>query len=457
VREERKVIPHDENWTKYLPHVSEFQEKPVKPAAPLKSGVEDAAFETWRATNVYLQRQQGYATVTVTLPLGDITSWQTRRLADLARKHVGDTVRTTVDQNIVLRWVPEADLKDLYAGLKTIGLAQPGAGTIVDVTACPGTDTCKLGIASSRGLAAVLRERLSARFLQLDEAVQDLHIKVSGCFNSCGQHHLADLGFYGVSRKTGGRTVPHFRVVLGGQWENNAGSYGLAIGAVPSKRIPDFVDQITQKYLKERQGSEDFQSYIQRADKKELKALVDKLAVVPPYEMDRSFYSDWGDPREFTLDDIGTGECAGEVVSMIDFDLAAAERLYFEAQLAYGEGDYTKADNTAYKAMLAAAKGLVRTRDQDIGDDAGRIVAEFRSFFVETDLFRDKYAGNKFAEYLFRRHEDAQRRYDRDQARHMLEETQLYIEAAHACNARLLEQRQAAAVPPKPAGSPATA
>jgi sulfite reductase (ferredoxin) len=142
---------------------------------------------------------------------------------------------------------------------------------------------------------------------------------------------------------------------------------------------------------------------------------------------------------------------------MIDFDLAAAERLYFEAQLAYGEGDYTKADNTAYKAMLAAAKGLVRTRDQDIGDDAGRIVAEFRTFFVETDLFRDKYAGNKFAEYLFRRHEDAQRRYDKDQARHMLEETQLYIEAAHACNARLLEQRQAAAAPPKPAGSPATA
>jgi len=352
----------------------------------------------------------------------------------------------------VLRWVPEADLKDLHAGLKAIGLAEPGAGTVVDVTACPGTDTCELGIASSRGLAAVLRERLSARFLELDEAVQDLKIKVSGCFNSCGQHHLADLGFYGVSRKAGGRTVPHFRVVLGGQWENNAGSYGIAIGIVPSKRIPDFVDEITQKYVKERQTNEAFQAYIQRTDKKDLKALVDKLAVVPPYEMDRSFYSDWRDPREFTLSDIGTGECAGEVVSMIDFDLATAERLYFEAQLAYAEGDFRKADNTAYKAMLAAAKGLVRTRDQDIGDDAERIIAEFRSFFVETGLFADRYAGNKFAEYLFQRHDDSQRRFDKDQARHLLEETQLYIEAAHACNARLLEQRQTV-VPPLPAGT----
>jgi sulfite reductase (ferredoxin) len=456
VREERKVIPHDENWTKYLPRVAEFQEKPLKPAAPRKSGVEDAAFETWRATNAYLQRQPGYTTVTVTLPLGDITSTQMRKLAEIARRFVGDTVRTTVDQNIVLRWVPEADLKALYGELKSIGLAEPGAGTIVDVTSCPGTDTCKLGISASRGLASVLRERLSARFLEMDQAAQDLHIKVSGCFNSCGQHHLADLGFYGVSRKTGGRTVPHFRVVLGGQWENNAGSYGLAIGAVPSKRIPDFVDEITQKYLRERNSGERFQGYVQRVDKKELKALVDKLAVVPPYEMDRSFYSDWRDPREFTLDDIGVGECAGEVVSMIDFDLAAAERLYFEAQLAYGEGDFRKADETAYRAMLAAAKGLVRTRDQDIGDDAGRIVAEFRSFFVDTGLFRDQYAGNKFAEYLFHRHEDAQRRYDRDQGRHLLEETQLFIEAAHACNARLLEQRKAVPVPGSK-GAPAPA
>jgi sulfite reductase (ferredoxin) len=175
------------------------------------------------------------------------------------------------------------------------------------VTACPGTDTCKLGIASSRGLAGELNLRLAAKAHELDAAVRDLHIKISGCFNACGQHHLADLGFYGVSRKVGGTTVPHFRVLLGGQWEENAGSYGLTIGAVPSKRVPDFVERITDKYLKERKSSEHFRDFIQRIGKKELKALVDELAVVPPYEEDRSYYSDWRDPREFTVADIGAG------------------------------------------------------------------------------------------------------------------------------------------------------
>jgi sulfite reductase (ferredoxin) len=452
VREERALLAHDDRWTSWLDAGTEWPEQPLHAAQPLP-GKGDAAFEVWRATNIYRQRQPGYVVATVALPLGDITSWQMRRLADIARHFVGDAVRTTVDQNIVLRWVPEAALPELYAALKEIGLAAPGAGTIVDITACPGTDTCKLGIASSRGLAAELRERLSGRFLELDEAVQALHIKISGCFNSCGQHHLADLGFYGVSRKIGGRTVPHFRVVLGGQWENNAGSYGLTIGAVPSKRIPDFVDRITQKYLGERNGNESFRDFIARVGKKELKGVVDGLAAVPPYELDRTYYSDWRDPREFTLDDIGTGECAGEVVSMIDFDLQAAERLYFEAQLHFDDGDYAKADVTAYRAMLQAAKGLVRIQFQDIGDVPDGIVAEFRSRYVDTGLFRDRYAGGKFAEYLLRRHEDRAREFGRDRARHLLEETQLFIEAAHACNLRLAQQA-APALQPAPAESP---
>jgi sulfite reductase (ferredoxin) len=143
---------------------------------------------------------------------------------------VGDTVRTTVEQNIVLRWVREADLPALYTELAAIGLGQPGANGVADIVACPGTDTCKLGIASSRGLASELRTRLLSKGVELDAAVQGLHIKISGCFNSCGQHHISDLGFYGVSRNIGGYQVPHFQVVLGGKWEDNAGSYGLPIG-----------------------------------------------------------------------------------------------------------------------------------------------------------------------------------------------------------------------------------
>lgn len=439
VLEEYEKLPHDDAWTAYLEELPAYGETPLKKGASLDQGVQDANFETWRATNIYKQKQQGYVVATITLPLGDITSWQMRQLADIARQYVGDNIRTTVEQNIVLRWVSEADLPAVYNELQRIGLNDPGAGTIVDVTACPGTDTCKLGIASSRGLAGELRGRLASKYLNLETAIQGLHIKISGCFNSCGQHHLADIGFYGVSRKVGGTTVPHFRVVLGGQWDENAASYGLTIGAIPSKKVPDFIDQLTEKYLGERNSNERFQDYIKRIGKKELKILVDKLATVPPYELDRSFYSDWGDPREFTISDIGTGECAGEVVSMIDFDLQAAEREYFEAQLFLEDDDYQKADETAYKAMLQAAKGLVRTQFQDITDDPELIINEFRTRFYDSGLFRDKYAGGKFAEYLFIRHDDKNRNFSKDNARHLLEETQLFIEAAHACNLKILE------------------
>jgi len=453
VLEERASLPHDDRWTQYLGHLGDNEEKPLVSAGSAGNGAANDDFENWKSSNVYDQRQAGYAVVTVTLPLGDATSWQMRRLADVARKYVGDNIRTTVEQNLVFRWVSLSDLRAVYADLCAIGLGAPGAGTIVDVTACPGTDTCKLGIASSRGLAGELSERLAAKAHELDEAVRGLHIKVSGCFNSCGQHHISDLGFYGVSRKVGGTTVPHFQVILGGKWEDNAGAYGLAIGAVPSKRVPDFVAAITDKYVRERGKTESFQGFVQRVGKKELKTLVDQFAKVPPYEVDRTLYSDWRDPREFTISDLGTGECAGEVVDRIDFDLQDAERQAFEAQLLLDDGKYEEADETAYRAMLTAARGLVRKQYYDISESPDDIASEFRKRFYETQLFHDKYAGGKFAQYFLHRYEDTGRKVTREAAHHLVEETNLFIEAAHACNARMLEmaaasQAGAAAVSP---------
>ncbi len=453
VEEERRILPPDERWTAYLDDVPKFAEQPLKDPGPLSPEVPlPRGFEEWRRTNVKPQRQSGYAAVTVTLPLGDASATQIRQLADIARRYVGDNLRTSAEQNIVLRWVPEADLPALYEDLVAIGLGEAGAGTITDVTACPGTDTCKLGIASSRGLAAELRERLRPRWRELDPAVAGLHIKTSGCFNSCGQHHICDLGFYGVSRKINGATVPHFQVVLGGMWEKNAGSYGLAIGAIPSKRVPDFLDRITQRYVQEREPGERFQDYIRRVGKKNLRAIVEEFAAVPPYEEDRSFYSDWRDPREFTISDLGIGECAGEVVERIEFDLQHAETLAFEAQVLLDEGKVEEADETAYRAMLEAARGLVRLQFQDVPDDPDAIVAEFEKRFCATGLFYDKYAGAKFANYLLRRHADRQRVYSEENAHHLIEEAQLFIEAAHACHARMLEA--GSAMPEQPGQQP---
>ena len=157
VLEERATLQPDPRWTAYLSEIQEVDEKPLRPAQSLGDTLQTAPFQRWYKTNVFHQKQDGYATATITLPLGDITADQLRAVADLSRRFTNGTVRTTVDQNIVLRWISEADLPDVHAALEEIGLGQSGAGTIVDITSCPGTDTCKLGISASRGLAGELR------------------------------------------------------------------------------------------------------------------------------------------------------------------------------------------------------------------------------------------------------------------------------------------------------------
>jgi len=335
--------------------------------------------------------------------------------------------------------VSEVDLPALYTALRDIGLAQPGAGTIADICACPGTDTCKLGISSSRSLAAELGKQIREAGLDRDPNAKHLHIKASGCFNSCAQHHVADLGFLGVSRNVGGRRVPHFQLVVGGQWENNGGSYGLAIGAVPSKRVPEVVKRLTERYSKERQGNESFADFATRIGKKTIRALVEELQVLPSYDQDRSNYSDWGDPREYTISDMGEGECAGEVVPYVEVELAGAERELFEAQMLLDEKQLPGAASRAMAAMLKAARALAREKNANVGSEPDEVVAEFRKHFYDTQLFFDPFAGPKFAHYFFRAHEDKER--DRaatgDAVHQLIEEATLFVDAAHQCYTRL--------------------
>jgi sulfite reductase (ferredoxin) len=223
VLDERQKLPLDARWTEFFASLNEQQEQPLRPGVSLNGHERPEGFNAWYSTNVYKQRQPGYVAATVSLPLGDASADQLRTLADIARRFVKDTLRTTVEQNLLFRWVSEADLPNFYQAIKAIGLGAADAATIVDVTSCPGTDTCKLGIASSRGLARELRYRLGEKSLELDEAVKNLRIKVSGCFNSCGQHHVADIGFYGINRNVKGFQVPHFQVILGGKFHDNAG------------------------------------------------------------------------------------------------------------------------------------------------------------------------------------------------------------------------------------------
>jgi sulfite reductase (ferredoxin) len=436
VLEERAKLRPDPRWTAFLADLHTLDEKPLRPPGPLPAEL-PAGFASWRETNVVPQRQPGYVMAVVTLPLGDLTSEQGRALADIARKFTGDTMRTTADQNLLLRWVSEADLPAVYSALGRVHLAQPGAGTISDITACPGTDTCKLGISSSRALAAQLAQDLRATGIDRDPNAKHLHIKTSGCFNSCGQHHVADLGFLGVSRNVGGRRVPHFQLVVGGQWTNNGGSYGLAIGAVPSKRVPEVVRRLTERFSKERQGSESFADFTTRIGKKTIRALVEEMQKIPSYEQDPSNYSDWGDPREYTISDMAEGECAGEVVPYVEVELASAEREIFEAQMLLDEGKLDAASAHAFAAMLQGARALTREKNANIGSSPDEIVGEFRKHFYETQLFFDPFAGGKFAHYFFRAHEERARPATMESAHQLIEEATLFVDAAHQCYTRL--------------------
>ena len=437
IQEERAKLRPDPRWTAFLADLHATDETPLRPPGALPAGPHPAGFEAWHATNVVPQRQAGYAMATVTLPLGDLTSEQGRALADLARRFTGDTLRATADQNLLLRWVSEADLPAVYTALRAAHLAEPGAGTISDITACPGTDTCKLGISSSRALAAELTRELRASGVDRDPNARHLHIKASGCFNSCGQHHVADLGFLGVSRNVGGRRVPHFQLVVGGQWEHNAGSYGLAIGAVPSKRVPEIVKRLTSRYAKERQGSESFADFANRIGKKTIRAMVEELQILPTYDQDPSFYSDWGDPSEYTISDMGEGECAGEVVPYVEVELAAAEREVFEAQVMLDEGKVDAAAGHAFAAMLQAARGLTREKNPNLGSAPAEIVAEFRTHYYDTQLFFDPFAGGKFAHYFFRANDERGKPATLESAHQLIEEATLFVDAAHQCYARL--------------------
>jgi sulfite reductase (ferredoxin) len=437
VEEERKTLPHDDRWTAFLKDMPHTQGEPERDAGELPKGNYPDGFEEWHRTNVLPQRQDGYSVAHIHLPLGDMTADQGRGLADIARRFAGDHLRTTVEQNMMLRFVSNADLPALYEALSEIGLATPGAGTVVDITTCPGTDTCKLGIAASRGLGSELISQLTAKSATLPTAIENLKIKVSGCFNSCGQHHLADIGFYGNSRKIDGRTVPHFQVILGGQQAKNGGSYGLAVGSVPSKAIPQMIDALTDAYAASREKGEIFQAWTNRMGKKNVREIIKPFMQVGPYSETPEFYADWSDVREFTIGDLGVGECAGEVVSLFGIEVVKAESQAFDAQIALDEGEFEDAEELAFAAMLSAARALVRTEYIDVTEEADDIVSHFKTRFYENERFFDKYAKGKFGAYLLSRHSEGDARVDRDVAAQRIEEAQLFIEAAHACEARI--------------------
>ncbi|MGO9754051.1 MAG: nitrite/sulfite reductase [Solirubrobacteraceae bacterium] len=267
-------------------------------------------FERFLESNVQQQRQQGFSTVEVKVRRGDLTPDQLRGLAQIMRAHTGEYARTTVQQNLVLRWVPDEALADVWRGLVEIGLGAAGADEITDVVSCPGTDSCKLGITSSMGLNLAVGERLEAMELD-DELARAIHVKISGCPNGCGQHHIADIGFYGASIKVGEHTIPAYVPHIAGTYKDGEVRYGHRLKArLPAKRVPEAVERWVRLYLAERDDKEEFNDFAERVGTSEFERQVKDLTLpvkFSPQSLD--VFVDWSrrDPFQVVR---GQGECA---------------------------------------------------------------------------------------------------------------------------------------------------
>jgi sulfite reductase beta subunit-like hemoprotein len=267
-------------------------------------------FSRFAAANTQPQRQPGFVTVEVMVPRGDLTPEQFRGLAQLMRDFTGGYARTTIQQNLMLRWVREESVYELWCGLCELGLGQPGARTIEDVVSCPGTDSCKLGITSSMGLNAAISERLAALAIE-DPLTRRINVKISGCPNGCGQHHIANIGFTGASIKVGARTVPAYIPHIAGTFENGTVAMGQRLKTrLPSRRVPDAVERWLAFYREEREDGEPFNAFVARVGIASFESRVADLSFPPEFSLETmEQFIDWSRSEPFQVIR-GEGECA---------------------------------------------------------------------------------------------------------------------------------------------------
>lgn len=280
----------------------------LTPESSVRLMLLDEPLATWLTTNVRAQKQRGYSVVTVRLPLGDVTSAQLRIVAELALAYGDGTVRTTLEQNLVLRWVRASDVMPLYRRLAAAGLALGGAGTLADVTSCPGAETCRLAVTQSRGLAHVLSDAFRSA-PELVAAAAGAGIKISGCPNGCGQHHIAAIGFQGSVRKVGGRAVPQYFVLVGGRVGNEQVDFGRLAAKIPARRITEVVSRLVNLFRTERLPGERAEDYFVRVELARVKAALADLERFRPEDLGPDDYVDIGDAAAFAPE-VMEGECS---------------------------------------------------------------------------------------------------------------------------------------------------
>lgn len=339
------------------------------------------AFETWRATNVVPQKQTGFVAIGIKVLLGDFHTDKARLLADLVQHFAAGEIRLSLRQNILIPYVREEWLPFFYTELEKLGFAEAGYNKALDITACPGTDTCNLGIASSTGIAAELERVIKEEYPNYIQN-PDVVIKISGCMNACGQHNMAHIGFQGMSVRTKDKLVaPALQVLLGGgNLGNGQGVFADKVVKVPSKRGPAALRLILDDFDAHGNGLSYTDYYREKGQMyfyDFLKPLTDVDNLTP------EDFIDWGNSEKYEKE-IGVGECAGVVIDLIATLLLESQEKLENAQGQYAQGKWAAAIYHAYSAMVNAAKALLTTEDVKVNTHAS-IISDFDEKFVANE------------------------------------------------------------------------
>ena len=345
------------------------------------------AYQAWCATNVISQRQPGFKAAAIRLRSGDLTTEQMFVLADLAERYANGNIRTTINQNMMVRWIPDSQLSPFYEELLTHGLGDPGAEGVEDIVACPGTDTCGLGITSSKGLARALAEVFPAG--KTADDLKGVDVKISGCHNSCAQHHIATIGLHGVGKRIGEHIAPVYELHLGGQVHGTPKIAQLIV-KVPAKNVPAAVQHLLDLYRRTGTDGESLSGFIHRTGKAQLKDELIPYTILPSFQDDKEFYFDWEGDEEFSVEDLGPGECAGGALEMIDNRILEAEQELYQARILIEKHQYAMAINKTYRAVVAGAKAILVTEGIDPNTDADTL-KEFDDMIQAKGLLPTKY------------------------------------------------------------------
>jgi sulfite reductase beta subunit-like hemoprotein len=304
------VDERDFSLDEILFDLDEEANAPVPTTTYASPNGDSGSFDHFAESNVQPQRQPGFVTVEAKVRRGDLTPEQLRGLGEVMRRYAGGSARTTVHQNVVLRWVREESVYEVWRALRELDLGDAGADEISDVVSCPGTDSCKLGITSSMGLNEAVQERVVE--MQIDDPLtRRIHIKMSGCPNGCSQHHIADIGFYGASIKMGQHTVPAYIAHIGGVYEGGEVRYGQRLKArLPARRVPEAVERWVRFYESDRQEGELFRAFVDRVGAPEFEQRVKDLTMPIEFNLENmNYFIDFNREGPFEVQR-GEGECA---------------------------------------------------------------------------------------------------------------------------------------------------